>query len=74
MTKERLLSIEDSHSYEKPLDNHDVDWLIEKVNELFSIVSDNDEIEITKYKRGEPTVIDWNGQRWIRDAGTTRRG
>lgn len=33
-----------------------------------------DEIKIVKYKNGKPSVIDWNGERWVFDPGTTFRG
>jgi len=36
--------------------------------------SDTDEIKVTKYRKGEPTVIDWNGERWIKDTQTTFKG
>lgn len=46
----------------------------EQENEIKRLREALNEIKITKYKKGEPTVIDWNGQRWVRDAGTTFRG
>lgn len=52
------------------LNNADLNWLIEQAEQK----SDTDEITVTKYKKGEPTVIDWNGERWIKDTQTTFKG
>lgn len=47
-----------------------ITWLIEQAEKK----SDTDEIKVTKFNKGEPTVIDWNGQRWVLDTQTTFRG
>ena len=32
------------------------------------------EITVTKYTKGRPSVVDWNGERWIYDPQTTFKG
>lgn len=33
-----------------------------------------DEIKVVRWKNGRPTVIDWNGERWVYDPQTTNQG
>lgn len=33
-----------------------------------------DEIKVVRWKNGRPTVIDWNGERWVYDPQTTFQG
>ena len=41
---------------------------------LSKLPLDTDEIKVTKYTKGRPSVVDWNGERWIYDPQTTFKG
>lgn len=45
-----------------------------EVIKLSKLPLDTDEIKVTKYTKGRPSVIDWNNERWIYDPQTTFKG
>lgn len=50
--------------------NNVTTYIINPTNEQPTI----DEIKVTRWKKGRPTVINWNGERWVYDPQTTFRG
>lgn len=55
---------------------HHYDKVKETIAEVMNLANQPtiNEIKITKYKNGRPTVVDWNGERWVLDSQTTFRG
>lgn len=64
---DQLRVIKDTHRRRVRLSSESIDYLIEQA-ELAQ------ELKIVKYKNGRPTVIDWNGERWVLDSQTTFKG
>lgn len=61
-----------------PMTDDQRNWLIEQTERVHELEDENErlqsEIKVVKYRKGEPTVIDWNGERWIKDSQTTFKG